>query len=260
MPPSHPTRLLYILHGFLGFRLQLLPLATRLSRARLTPPAKLITYPYPSTRHRVAAHGAALAAHVASAVEGAGAGAAGGGARAGRPARVDFVTHSFGGVVLRAAMADESMPEEARRGRACLLGPPLQGAAVARWFARSPVAPLARTVMGSETGAELSQEPFKGYNGGGAFPPSCRVLVVAGDLGPVNPMLDESSDGVVGVSETALETPHRRHHVKVWHNMLLFDAKVAETVVDFLNEDDEAELEEGQRMVRSEIQDEVGER
>jgi len=125
---------------------------------------------------------------------------------------------------------------------------------------RSPVAPLARTVMGSETGAELSQEPFKGYNGGGAFPPSCRVLVVAGDLGPVNPMLDESSDGVVGVSETALETPHRRHHVKVWHNMLLFDAKVAETVVDFLNEDDEAELEEGQRMVRSEIQDEVGER
>ena len=47
---------------------------------------------------------------------------------------IHFVTHSLGGIILRATLNHKDCPEEAKIGRAVLLAPPNQGSSFARFL------------------------------------------------------------------------------------------------------------------------------
>ncbi len=143
---------------------------------------------------------------------------------------ISFVTHSLGGLVVRAALNRPDCPEEARRGRVVLLAPPNRGSALARRL--SGFAP-ARWVFGKHAGRELMETPEDGFDALGDFPPSCGVLVLAGDAG-LNPWIPGPDDGKVGVDETRLSTPHRLRRVRAGHSWIAWAPQAVLAARDFL--------------------------
>lgn len=126
-------------------------------------------------------------------------------------ARVNFVTHSLGGIVLREYLAHHHI---ARLGRVVMLAPPNQGSEVVDhmkngWFYRWMTGPA---------GQELGTDPDSLPNRLG--PPNFKFGVIAGDRS-VNPFnswwLPGKDDGKVTVASTQLEgmtellTVHNSH-------------------------------------------------
>lgn len=131
---------------------------------------------------------------------------------------IDFVSHSTGALILRAALNIPGCPEEAKRGRVVLLVPPNQGSSLARRFSNFPPAQL---FMGSKGGWELMN-----YDGCdikrcfGSFPSSVEVLVIAGTKGN-RAWFCEPNDNFVAVAETALDTPYYFESFPVDHSKIL---------------------------------------
>lgn len=105
---------------------------------------------------------------------------------------ISFITHSLGGLVLRAAINDPNCPQEARCGRAVLLACPNQGSRFGRRMGRIP---FVRAILRRGAGLELITE--ENFNYLGEYPPTMEVLVIAG-----------SRDAKVRPDETALTTPY----------------------------------------------------
>ena len=143
---------------------------------------------------------------------------------------VSFVTHSLGGLVVRAALNRPDCPAEARRGRAVLLAPPNRGSALARKL--SGAAPV-RWVFGRHAGRELMETPEDGFDALGVFPDSCEVLVLAGAAG-ANPWIPGPDDGKVGVEETRLRTAHAHRRVKAGHSWIAWSPETIRVVRRFL--------------------------
>ncbi len=127
---------------------------------------------------------------------------------------ISFVTHSLGGLVVRAALNLPDCPAEARAGAAVLMAPPNLGSAMARRLQGSC---LARLAFGPASGRELMEE--EDFEPLGAFPEGMPVLVVAGDFG-FNPWIAGQDDGKVGVEETRLGTPHEFRRVHAGHSWI----------------------------------------
>ena len=51
---------------------------------------------------------------------------------------IDFVTHSLGGIIVRAALNHPDCPNEAKVGKAVLMGPPNQGAQFGKSVGKDP--------------------------------------------------------------------------------------------------------------------------
>lgn len=113
-------------------------------------------------------------------------------------AQFDAVTHSMGGVVLRAAVAAKLVPAK-QVHRAVMLGPPSQGSEIAellrnRWWFRALAGPAA-----TQLGTALGSEPLR-------LPPASFPLgVIAGSLA-LNPLarwvFAAPSDGKVAIART----------------------------------------------------------
>lgn len=110
---------------------------------------------------------------------------------------VDFVGHSLGGLVARAAIA-QAAEQGWQPGRLLLIGSPARGAAMAKVMARFA---HSRLVAGHAGHAVTTV-------GAAAVPlPRCRgVAVVAGGTGGrgFNPLLGGDNDGIVTVAETRM--------------------------------------------------------
>jgi hypothetical protein len=140
---------------------------------------------------------------------------------------IHFLTHSMGGLILRAALNCPSCPFEARVGKAVLLAPPNQGAAWGRLLGGFY---LPNFVCGNKSGYELMTEfDFEHL---GQFPVTKDVMVVAGNFS-LNPLIDGDNDGTVTVSETYLSTPHKHVIIKVGHKTILFSTNVSKLVMNF---------------------------
>ena len=159
---------------------------------------------------------------------------------------VALVSNSFGGLLIRAALNTPLWNSKAGGPvelRCVMLAPPSQGSALARvlrpqddeliWSAA--VNFFSRTVLGTKAGRELaSLEPGATALLFGPLPDYCKALVIAGDVGKVNPLLEGPNDGVVSVAETLLDSPHSHLTLTATHNLIAEHPAAVRAVLSFL--------------------------
>lgn len=143
---------------------------------------------------------------------------------------INFVTHSMGGLVVRAYSMDF---QDARIKRMVMLGTPNQGAELADivhqyWFLRTAAGPGARQL---------------GTRGDGLIPklplPKCEFAVIAGCRGtPVgwNPLIRGDDDGTVTVESTKLPGAADFVTVCAFHSRLLWEEESISHTVNFIKE------------------------
>lgn len=219
--------LVVCVHGFLGHRVQFLPMASVLVRRRYS----VLNYGYASRKHNLQDHAALLLDTIRHRVKNE------------RPPAVHFVCHSFGGVVLRAAMKKEKLGSGT--SKTVLVGPPARGCGFARQFvsvefAHEGIRPLIRStaefVLGAASGRQFLRMTPEWFLAQGDSELPGQVLVIAGNIDRrINPLIPEDNDGVIAVSETVLPFKHYRLEERLTHNMLLYSPRVIGSAVDFLD-------------------------
>lgn len=228
---SNPRKALVVLtHGFLGARVQFLPMAASLARKY-----DVLNFGYRSRANDLESHAESLI----DAVQ----------ARLRRKEQVaHFVTHSFGGLVLHRAFAKglgEILDSTLHETRCVLIAPPMRGASFARAFRRENVVgpemlktaihSTARIVLGNNAGSQLMMNDELWFEKElGTIPKAVNCLLVVGRAGRLNPLISGESDGVVGIDEATLNRDHHRLEVKLTHNLLLYSPLVMKSISAFL--------------------------
>lgn len=140
---------------------------------------------------------------------------------------INFLTHSMGGLILRAAVNLPDCPPEALIGKAVLVAPPNQGAVWGRMVGELDIAnKLGKDKAGKEL---MTEQDFEHL---GQFPDSMQVMVIAGNFS-LNFLIPGENDGTVAVSETYLNTPHRHEVVKAGHKGILISSEAAALIHSF---------------------------
>jgi hypothetical protein len=206
-----------LLHGLMRSASSMSGLAQSLSDTLERP---LINFEYASTRSSIGDHAAALRELIA-----------------GLPAevRLSFVGHSMGNIVVRHALGDWQRAGDqatlARVERVVMLGPPNQGAAIARQLAKTGIFGWVTGKGGMELGPNWTDFEAKL-----AIPP-CPFGIVAGHLPESNlrnPLIDGASDFVVSVEETHLPGETDFLEVPRLHSFLMDDPVVQQAVANFI--------------------------
>lgn len=206
---ASPEQLVVLLHGLGRTRHSLDALAESLTNQGFA----CVALSYPSTRATLDEHVAALDGLLDQLDD----------VRA-----VSFVTHSLGGIVVRALLARPSpWRERMTLGRVVMLAPPNQGSA------------LARALDGALFGAALgpSAQALATRAIAALPPPPCAFGIVAagrGDDGGLNPWIDGDDDGVVAVEETRLPGAADQLVVRGLHTFLMDDPAVQAATANFL--------------------------
>ncbi|MAI71926.1 MAG: lipase [Rhodopirellula sp.] len=181
----------------------------------------VLRFSYASTRNTIGDHAAALQ-EVLSGLP--------------KDAKISFVAHSMGNIVVRHLLADlkeQGDPDGLLQRCGCMvmLGPPNQGAAIARRLSYTKVFGLVAGKTGLQLGPNWQQLV------GNLAIPEFPFSIIAGDLSQKNvrnPILGEASDFVVQVEETQLEGRESFTIVPVLHSTLMKNPEVQQLVVDFL--------------------------
>lgn len=148
------------------------------------------------------------------------------GAREG--SQVHFVTHSFGGLVLRAYLSEHS---PARVGRAVMLAPPNGGSEIVDRFGTWRLFGILLGPLAAQLGTGPDDLPAI------LARPACEFGVIAGRhwINPAGPFwLPSPHDGTVSVRQTRL--PGMKDHLVVPHNhtFLMDSQQVTHQVIHFL--------------------------
>jgi len=146
---------------------------------------------------------------------------------------IHFVTHSLGGVIVRAALNNPDCPYEAKIGKAVLLAPPNKGARLARKIQGCPVF---KQIFGKNAGRQLLTYTESDMENLGQFPETKQVMVLAGkkESRLLSKWMEGPNDGKVTVEETRLTTPHTHHVLHVSHSWIMTSRESIGLIKDFL--------------------------
>jgi len=175
----------------------------------------VINHGYRSRRHTIAEHAKQLRILV--------------GAIAGQ-GRIHFITHSLGGIVVRAMLADRSTWPE-RLGRVVMLSPPNQGSELVDFLAGNPIY---HSVLGPSA-AELGTRPESTPNRLG--PAEFEVGIITGDRSfePLSRRIFPGrTDGKVSVERARVEGMRDFRVVQRSHTLIMYGSDVAEAAFHFL--------------------------
>lgn len=212
-------RVLIAIHGLGRSRSSMQSLGEYLKK-NARDPITVINFGYASTRETLAEHAESLR-RVIEHLEGA--------------ERIDFVAHSLGNLVIRRYLAgthaDPQARPDPRLGRIVMLGPPNQGAEIAR---RAQYVPLFKTVTGpSGKALATSWEELEGELAIPAIP----FGIIAGGRGNergLNPWVAGDDDIVVRVEETRLPGAADFRVVPALHSFMMDDDRVRTLTRNFL--------------------------
>jgi len=208
--PPPAGELVVLLHGLGRTRASLARLEQALARAGYTTAA----LSYPSTRRSLAEHADQLL-RLLDQLEGV--------------QRISFVTHSLGGIVVRAALArPASWRQRIGLGRIVMLAPPSRGSALAQQLADFLPAQLVLGPSAHDLAAdEIAAIPA---------PPCPFGVVAAGSGGArgINPLLPGDNDGILAVEETRLAGADDFLLVPGLHTFLMNDEQVIAATLRFL--------------------------
>jgi pimeloyl-ACP methyl ester carboxylesterase len=175
----------------------------------------VVNHGYRSCRHSIAEHADQLRI-VVGAIAGTG--------------RIHFITHSLGGIVVRAMLADRSARPE-RLGRVVMLSPPNQGSELADLLAGNPVFHAVLGPASSELGTRGSSTPNR------LGPVDFDVGVITGDVsfGPLSSRIFPGpGDGKVSVARAQVEGMRDFLVVSRSHAFIMYGADVADAAFHFL--------------------------
>ncbi len=215
LPGNH---VVVLLHGLMRSASSMSGLHTHLSASDNR---TIVSFEYASTRSAISNHAAALREVVD-----------------GLPVevRLSFVGHSMGNIVLRHAIGDWQRASDSqtleRIESVVMLGPPNQGASIARQLSKTGVFGWVTGPGGMELGPNWQE-----FEAQLAIPP-CPFGIVAGRLPESNfqnPLVDGASDFVVSVEETRLEGATDFLEVPRLHSFLMDDPEVQRAVAHFLD-------------------------
>lgn len=209
---SAPNETVVLIHGFLGASWNLQYYEHALKQAHLHP----VAWDYPSREKTIHMHAQDLVHYLQREAQ----------QHPERP--IHFLTHSMGGLVLRAAINHPDCPVEAKLGRAVLLVPPNKGSI---WGRKLGEWEVVRALCQNQSGRELLTQHHFDYLG--VFPPGMQIKVIAGKQSP-NPFLSVPNDGIVTVDETFLTTPHEHTIVDEEHHLILISQQASQLAVEFL--------------------------
>ena len=149
--------------------------------------------------------------------------------------RLDFVGHSMGNIVVRHAIGDWQQVGAAsvlnRIEHVVMLGPPNQGASIARQLARTGVFGWVAGEGALELGKKWHELDVR------LATPPCPFGIIAGRLSEnsiSNPLVDGAGDFVVSVEETKLDGATDFLEVPVLHTFLMDSPEVQRAVASFL--------------------------
>lgn len=149
---------------------------------------------------------------------------------------IHLISHSLGGIIIRAAVNHPNCPHEAKIGKAILLAPPNQGASLARHFQGNR---FVRWIFGKKAGTQLLTYTEEDMSNFGEFPPTKDVLVIAGAKGSstFKHLIHEPNDGKVTVEETRLNAPHWHQTLYVSHSWIMTSRQSIAIMRHFLTKD-----------------------
>lgn len=214
----HYDRVVILLHGLMRTPRSMHAMANFLETE-----GKLATLRpgYASTRAGIAGHAKAFRSVVES--------------LPGKP-KIDLVAHSMGNIVIRHALADWQQAGDPagvlpQFHRMVMLGPPNQGAMIAKRLAKTGIFGVVTGTGALELGpAWESLEPRLAT-------PSFPFAIVAGKIsGPLasNPLVEGESDFVVSVEETHLDGATESKQFAALHSFLMDSPEVHRFVLQFL--------------------------
>ena len=217
-PEPESKEYVILLHGLMRTHQSMRSMQRALQQADC---GKVICFSYASTRRTVGDHAEALQEVLTGLPD---------------DVQISFVAHSMGNIVVRHLLADlEQNGDPAGLLERCrcmvMLGPPNQGAAIAR---RLSYIGLFGAVAGK---GALELGPNWSDLVGKLAVPSFPFALIAGDLSAQNmrnPILDGASDFVVQVEETHLEGRESFATVPVLHSTLMKDETAQRLVIEFL--------------------------
>jgi pimeloyl-ACP methyl ester carboxylesterase len=171
---------------------------------------------YPSTRHTPEA----LVAHVADEI-----GRCCGGSR-----RLHFVTHSMGGILLRAYLAEHQLPE---LGRVVMLAPPNRGSeyvdVAGDWAVFELFLGPTATQLGTDSESLPNRLPAADFDLG--------VIAGTGGLNWIGDMvLEGENDGTVSVASTRIGGMRDFIEIDVSHTFIMRSTDVARQTIAFLRD------------------------
>ncbi len=218
-----------LLHGLMRTRHCMNPLGRLIEKelgdqdqGELNPKVKTIRFSYASTRASIGDHAAALRSVLESQP---------------KSSQFSFVGHSMGNIIVRHLIGDlerdgDSSEILSRCRSMVMLGPPNQGAAIARRLAPTKLYGWITGTGGLELGPHW--ETFSCNLATPSFP----FLIIAGDVSAntvQNPLVDGSSDFVVSVDEAKLDGAEALETFPVLHSFLMSDRAVTKRTIEFLS-------------------------